>query len=414
MITLLSMKISKNHMYKRILILAIAFILSFGNAISANDELDLKDTGRSIENKIKIFVSDAEYRTIKAVNGYKVSPKKPIAIFNGDSITVKDIHTRGNTTLYFRRKSFSFNLDSKATFIHGDRKVTMKKFYAVSLSMDKSYIRNRLAFCMMEEIQLFELFYSFCELRINDQSEGIYMIIERPQDWAMKKKNSPLVIRRGYNHNIDKIKTGEEIDKSEAKNYKNQYNQIYKSLRKYEGKELYEVLSRWLDMELYMKWLAFNFFVRNGDYTDEVYFCIDPVVDKFKIIPWDYDDIFAATPHEGMDGKKKNIGDKLIFSSEDLLDQKIANDPYLYEKYLIQLNKVLTQLSASTLKNVFENTYEELYPYYSNGEIIGMAQYDLYKDVTIEALQTDLNILFNQLTVSRNNFLEYLKKTIEK
>ncbi len=408
------MKLSKNQIYKRILILAFIFIHSFGNAISTNDELTLIDAGRSIENKIEIFVSDAEYRTIKAVDGHKVSPKKAIAIVNGDSITVKDIHTRGNTSLYFRRKSFSFNLDSKATFIHGDRTITMKKFDAIGLSMDKSYIRNRLAFELMEEIQLFDLFYSFCEIRINGQSEGIYMIIERPQDWAMKKKNSPLVIRRGYNHNIDKIKTGKKIDKPEAKNYKNYYKQIYKSLHKYEGEELYEVLSRWLDMEMYMKWLAFNFFVRNGDYTDEVYFCIDPVVDKFNIIPWDYDDIFAAAPHEGLEEKIKNIGGKLIFSSEDLLDQKIATDPYFYEKYLIQLNKVLTQLSASTLKNVFENTYSDLYPYYSNGEIIGMSQYDLYKNATIETLQADLDNLFNQLKVSRISLLRYLKNEIEK
>ena len=163
-----------------------------------------------------------------------------------------------------------------------------------------------------------------------------------------------------------------------------------------------------------MKWLAFNFFVRNGDYTDEVYFCIDPVVDKFKIIPWDYDDIFAAAPHEGMDGWKKNIGDKFIFSSEDLLDQKIATDPYLYAKYLIQLNEVLNQLSASTLKSVFENTYADLYPYYSNEEIIGMSQYDLYKNASIETLQNDLHILYNQLIISRINFLEYLKNIFEK
>ena len=31
------------------------------------------------------------------------------------------------------------------------------------------------------------------------------MVIERPEDWAMKKKNSPLIIRRGYNHTIDKM-----------------------------------------------------------------------------------------------------------------------------------------------------------------------------------------------------------------
>jgi spore coat protein H len=111
---------------------------------------------------------------------------------------------------------------------------------------------------MMEEIQLFGLFYSFCEIRINDQSEGIYLIIERPQDWAMKKKNSPLVIRRGYDHHIDKIKTGKKIEKPEAKNYKNYYLNIYKSLNKYEGQELYNTISQWLDLELYMKWLCIN------------------------------------------------------------------------------------------------------------------------------------------------------------
>ena len=407
--------ITKKH-FSRIGLLTIAFtfIHLIAHTFSLQDELSLTDSGRSIENKIELYISNTAYSKIKITVGNKVSLRKPTSIINDDSITVKDIHTRGNTTLHFRRKSFSFSLESKATFHHGDRAESMKKFDAISLSMDKNYIRNRLAFELMEEIQLFGLFYSYCELRINDQSEGIYMIIERPQDWAMKKKNSPLVIRRGYNHNIDKIKTEKKIDKPEAKYYKNYYNQIYKSLNKYKGQELYEVLSQWLDMELYMKWLAFNFFVRNGDYTDEVYFCIDPVVDKFKIIPWDYDDIFAASPHEGMESKKKNIGDKLIFSSEDLLDQKIANDPYLYQKYLIQLSEVLTQLSPSTLKNVFENAYADLYPYYSNGEIIGMSQHDLHKNVTIETLQEDLTGLFKQLTISRTNFLRYLKNTNEK
>ena len=93
-----------------------------------------------------------------------------------------------------------------------------------------------------------------------------------------------------------------------------------------------------------MKWLAFNFIVKNGDYTDEVYFCIDPAVDKFKFIPWDYDDIFAIAPHEGNAIKKDAIGNKLIFSSEDKLDQKIANDAYLYHIYLSVFQKTLKLL----------------------------------------------------------------------
>ena len=60
---------------------------------------------------------------------------------------------------------------------------------------------------MMEKIGIFDLFYTFCELRLNGRSEGIFMVIERPEDWAIEKKNSPLIIRRGYDHKIDKIKS---------------------------------------------------------------------------------------------------------------------------------------------------------------------------------------------------------------
>ena len=402
------MKLSRNHMHKNILIFTFTYIHSFCLAYPANDELTLQDAGETIVNKIEIYISNAAYQNIKNTDGNKKSLRKPTIIINGDSISSKDMHTRGNTTLYYRRKSFSLNLESKATFHHGDRTESMKKFYAISLSMDKNYIRNRLAFGMMEEIQLFGLFYSYCELLINDESEGIYMIVERPQDWAMNKKNSPLVIRRGYNQKIDKIKTGKKIDKAEAKNYKNYYNQIYKSLNKYEGQALYDTLSQWIDLELYMKWLAFNFFVRNGDYTDEVYFCIDPVVDKFKFIPWDYDDIFAIAPHEGMAIKKDVIGDKFIFSSEDKLDQKIANDSFLYSKYLLVFQTTLNILSEEALKSIFDSTYAELLPYVQKDEIVQMAAYDLYKDVSVHSIKIELEYLFNNLTQTRVAYMNYL------
>jgi len=45
------------------------------------------------------------------------------------------------------------------------------------------------------------------------------------------------------------------------------------------------MLSKWVDIDSYLKWLAFNFLVRNGDYTDEVYFFADPGTGKFNIIP---------------------------------------------------------------------------------------------------------------------------------
>ena len=75
----------------------------------------------------------------------------------------------------------------------------------------------------------------------------------------------------------------------------------------------------------------------------------------------------------------KFLGDKLIFSSEDQLDIKIAMDPYLYGIYLTHLNEVLEELPAETLKEVFENTYAELYPYYSSCYITGMSGYEIHR-----------------------------------
>jgi spore coat protein H len=274
--------------------------------------------------------------------------------------------------------------------------------------MDRNYCSNRLAFEMMEASQFFHLFYSFCELRINGQSEGIYMAIERPEDWAMKMKNSPLLIRRGYNSTIKKIKTDKKTERDKAKKYRGYFRQIYRSLNKYEGEELYKTLSNWLDMDIYMKWLAFNFFVRNGDYTDEVYFFVDPGTYKFSIIPWDYDDLFSIAPHEGNVESRKVLGDKLFFSTEDLLDKKIVTDPYLYKIYLIQFGELMNQLSTDVLKRVFENTYAELYPYYWDKEIISNSRYDRYKDANLIRLKNDMLSLYEQLIFYRDYYLKHL------
>jgi len=373
-------------------------------------KLNLSDSGKKIENTISLYTSKSDYQAIKATTGKKIYNIEAVSlVINKDTLYPEEINTRGQTTLYYRRKSFSFNLKSKAELRHGDKTESLKKFFALSLSMDRSYCNNRLAFEMMENTGLFSLFYTFCELRINGQSEGIYLVIERPDEWAMKKKDSPLMIRRGYNHALDKIVTDNSVKKSDIKRYCEYYNLIYKCLDKYEGEELYKTISSWLDINSYMKWLAFNFLVRNGDYTDEVYFFFDPRINKFNIIPWDYDDLFLTVPHEGNIKNKELLAEKLIFSAEDQLDRKIAADPYLYRIYLIQFWEILDKLSPDVLRKVFENTYAELYPYYSNNEIINMSGYDAYKNADLAKLQSDMLTMYEQLRISREYYLDKVK-----
>jgi spore coat protein H len=391
-----------------VLLLSAWFRINAYNQVGreVTDYPDLINTGMVIENTIQLDISPVQYSILRSTTGEKCEVAAKWIVINRDTLKSKEISTRGQSTLMFERKSLNFKIKSKARFRHGDRTESMKNFLLLNLSMDKYYCRNRLAFEMMELLDLFDLFYSFCELQINDKSEGVFMILERPEDWAFKEAQSPVVIRRGYDHSIDKIKSDHKTDRADAKTYKRLYIQMYKTLKEFEGEALYQALLEYIDVDFYMKWLAFNFLVHNGDYSDEVFFYLDPEINKFRIIPWDYDDIFAVTPHEGLKQRYKMIGNKLIFSSEDLLDIKIATDPYLYEVYLEKLKEVLETLTPDVLKHVFEKTFAELYPYYSNPEIIGNVQYDHYNDASLEKLKGYLYDVYRILSSSRKSYLE--------
>jgi spore coat protein H len=395
--------------------LAFIFMIFISSNIASQNvqkdscTLNLADSDRKIENKISIDLPTTEYESLQAVSGEKINLKPIRLVINGENIEQEEIHTRGQTSLYFKRKSLNFKLKSVASFQRGEKHEKLRKFDLISLSMDKYYTRNRLAFEMMEKIGIFDLYYTFCELRVNGKSEGIFMVVERPEDWAFEQKKSPLMIRRGYDHKIDKVETEKKAEKGEIKKYEGYYRNIYKSLNKYEGEELYNTLSQWMDVDNYMKWLAFNYFVRNGDYSDEVFFYIDPEIGKYRIIPWDYDDIFAIAPHEGKDKAFKNLGEKPIFSTEDVLDVKIVTDPFLYKKYLVVLKEVLEELSPCDLKDVFDQTYAELFPYFSDQEIISQSQYDAHKDANLENLKTEIVSLYLGINGSREIILKKIE-----
>jgi hypothetical protein len=69
----------------------------------------------------------------------------------------------------------------------------------------------------------------------------------------------------------------------------------------------------------------------------------------------------------------------------------------------------MNQLSADILKRIFEETYAELYPYYSNIEIISQSKYDLYKETNLTELKSNMLFLYDQLIIYRDIFLKYLE-----
>jgi spore coat protein H len=302
----------------------------------------------------------------------------------------------------FKRKSFSVKLNQKVAFKKNGKIHKLKRFNLISLSMDQNYFRNKVAFDMMQKLDLFNLFYAFAEVKINNKTQGIYLIVEKPKDFALNREEAKFMLRRNYKNEIKKSYY-KDNDSLLVPKFEEAFLKIYTETIQKGGKSFYRELAKVIDTEQYFRWMAFNYLVGNGDYTDEVFFYNigDQKNIRFGIIPWDYDDIFMSHPHEGNLYRHFRFGDRLAFSSEDALDYAIITNDYSYKLYLQVLNRVTTKLSIETIKEVFESTFKELYPFYCKKDILNVSKIDKYGKSDLTSLKSSMNTAFDQLTQKR-------------
>ena len=303
-----------------------------------------------------------DFQKLIESKGQKFELKPIRAQLNDEEIQIEKIRIRGKSSLHFSRKSFSIHLSKNSELKFSSSSKDFRKFYLMSLSMDKFDYYNRLAFQCMAEIGIFPLDYRYAQLKINEEDQGTYFFVEKPDEYVLKELKGNFIMRRGAYSQADNIELAKGLSKAEAKSYQKKYLQIKRICKQYEGKELKEQLSALIDLAAYMKWLAFNYWINNGDYNDEVFFYEkeESSTPLFSILPWDYDDIFAEGPHEGWSIRNKRIEDALIFSSEDYLGRKIATDSVLYTDYMKVLEGVIAVLSEEKLKQIFKEIREEL------------------------------------------------------
>ncbi len=357
--------------------------------------------------EIRIQISKSQYGTLLQSKGQKTILKNPQMLFNGDTAVVKEIHSRGNNSLTFEHKSLSVELDKNVSVRRSGEKVKLKKFDLMNLVMDKNLWHNRWAFLHMSQFSVFPLFNIYCTLWINDQPQGIYLLVEKPRHYT-NSINSPYMIRRGIDHTIQ----DEYIDtpsKDESKKFKKQYLSLYEDIGKYEGEELYNRLQAKLHLEHYFEWLAFNYLIMNGDYADELYLYILPASGQFDILPWDYDDILRPNPHEGNQTRNSiaSLKNKLIFSSEDPLDRAIGSDEFIYRHYLEAFRKLLTTLTPEMINGISDRVKEELESV-SNAET-SKASLFLGKDpFQIDQARQDMRVGLDFILARRNALLKEL------
>lgn len=378
------------HLQRFICICAAVLALS-----SCYREVMVPETADEI---FELFVSPDTHDFINSSRdtSYTISEPELQFFMNDEALALKEIKVRGKSALNFRRKSFAVKLN--VPIVMEGREPGMGKvltrFKLLALAMDHTYIENRLAFGILEQAGLMPLFYKFIEFRINGTTQGVYLLVEDPEQY-FSENGSEFILRRGYYNTIVDATYEPSLNGIPEEGYMDRFLEIYTLITELEGPELYDALSQRINLQKYFWKMSIDYLLLNGDYTDELFLFARVELDtiRYQLIPWDYDDIFSSKPHEvGLTwgtGKSfgtrryethqdvlDEIGDKLIYSIEDDLDYIIAMDPYLYERYEEALYSLFSVLKPSIFDEVFGQMESELTPFYLNEEVVAQSKYD--------------------------------------
>ena len=361
----------------------------------------IKEDNKPSDPEKEVFnfiVTESQRLYINSSRGeqYEISDPVPELQFGGNSYTIDRFEIRGDNTLNFTRKGFGVNMGRKLSFINPAEQSERKyeEFKLLAMVYDYTYIENSTAVGLFKEVDLWPVYSFFTEVSLNDHSQGLYHFIEDPAEYFIEQQNATFVVRRGYDHIVKAyaINPGYQHNTEE---YTNRLNKIYSILTEYSGQQIYDTLSAYIDLEQYFAKLSIDMIIKNGDYTDEIFFYskIRNGREVLGVFPWDYDDIFADQPHEigrtwatgsvfgqrdyySMDDVIADVGSKLLYSIEDDLDYKIAKDDVLYHEYLKTLRSVIGKIDQVAIDKIFDYTFDHIGPFYSNDSIVAQSKYD--------------------------------------
>lgn len=421
--------------YRKLLIV-IPFIVFIAMLICYHRYIDVYNYDTYKYNGEPFHFLMAEGQKNRVLNSYReklnIKDKVPTLQLGQRPFLLQKFTLRGATSLRLRRKSYSIKMINtlQVDDISSNTKHNTRNFKLISMVYDYTYIENRLATLMLHELGLWPVASFLTEVVINSESQGLYMFVEDPKTYFLDKMNAHLLLRRGYHNEVVKYDLNHFSAKYDEEHYLNQFEQIYKVITEYKGEALYNQLSNLLEIDRYMQKMAFDYLVKNGDCTDEIYFYATEKNDKiiFDIFPWDYDDLFSDKPHEliirsctgtvfgprrygSLKEQKKAINNRPVFSIEDDLDYIIATDDFLYKKYIHNLKRVMDILDDDKIKAIFSRLKTELKPFYENEDIINQSNFDAHPtnrelyQATYEQRKSDIlrwrHEVLHQLNVSQ-------------
>jgi hypothetical protein len=400
--------------------LRIAFSFVFPAVLTlmiacSDEEPDLSiitDAGESNIGILKFYMSE------DATQFFSITPQTregksvqfdvtAVCIVNGvsDTLTNVDVNLHGEHSLKYLRKSFEVDIHSRKRLFNNT--VDTDEFFIIAMSEDIGYFLNYTAYSLLKRTGLFFCHKEYIDVYINDEYQGLYLFVEKPQNAIPAAvDNVVVVLRRDYDGIFYNLYCDSMYD---CNKIHDEAGYLYSLINQYHGTQLLDSIRQHLNIENYCRWLGFNTLVRNGDYVDEVNFYAVATDGNarfvFDVSGWDYEDIFAP-PHNDV-----SIPGSLIYNGEDSIDVVIARDSALYSFFLRQFDMLLKEIiTPSALDSVEQDVRNYLlYQFRRPAVSAVMTNFSTSDSSAYNELETLINSTFSYIRNRRDSLLIVLQ-----
>ncbi len=306
----------------------------------------------------------ADLRTKDLVEQFRDVSHETLLRFNGGQSIRGSYRVRGQSSL---RSAFQRHVPERLNFhirlgraLPFTPELNLKRFYLQNLMFDPYGYEMRIGYDLLESIGLFYCHNQLVDLRVNGRMLGIFLLVERPRDAILRNHRKVEGIYRRLSTEV--LSFAEFYQRGHGAG-KELLARLLRALEQLRGQALVEELEQIIDLDGYLRWLAFNSLVKNGDSFDEVFFYLADSPGeprrRLRIMGWDYDDIMAKPAHP-----RVALKDALLYSSEGDLDRLIQAEPVLYRRfcrvYRQLLDDSMTPANISAVTGAVAGELDEL------------------------------------------------------
>lgn len=268
---------------------------------------------------------------------------------------------RGQHALFCDRKSYTVNIAGKEARFFNEG-AGSDEFYLISMCQDAGLFKGFVGDTLYAQYGLFPLRLHYVEVLLNNETQGVYLIMEK-RDEELLKDSARLrgVIRRWYGgaplSDVEYTSTGNPEDVSAA----------FEALlvQNVSNADLPAYLRERMDLDLHLYWMGLNSLMQNADTTDECFFVSTESIgpdgnptDYFRVMSWDPEDIQGLCRSLGL--FRADYG--LTFCQMNAFERRLIRHPEIFSDYVDILKKLMTEVTPEYFQSVLDQAREQLFP----------------------------------------------------